>query len=71
MTRISSPRRRREMKAMTPSRLRATMRTTSKCEISVWKASPEEVFAPRGEEVDARDALRARGRDSDLISPTS
>ena len=25
----------------------------------------------RGEEVDARDALRARGRDSDLISPTS
>ena len=25
----------------------------------------------RGEDVDTRDALRARGRDSDLISPTS
>ena len=73
VTRISSPRRRREVVAMTPSRLWATMRTASTCEISVWKGrgGSARPAAERKVMLIAQDALRVCGRDSDLISPTS
>ena len=49
---------------------RPTMFRMSPCKTSVWKARTK-CLPRRGEDVDTRDALRARGRDSYLISPTS